>query len=1370
MNNITLPRPQLSRWQPLRLGLVDIFHYDSEEFHFRDGRLLLRGNNGTGKSKVLSLTLPFLFDAQLKSSRIEPDGDPGKKMAWNLLLGKHDRRTGYVWIEFGRRGTGNQEHFVTLGCGLSAVASRPQVDSWYFVADDVRIGSEIRLINSQDVVLTRDRLQEMLAGRGQVFPTAETYRRAVDERLFRLGSTRYAALMDTLIQLRQPQLSRRPDESSLSNALTEALAPLPSDLLNDVADAMIHLEGYRQEMEGYVSLEKAVCQFNQRYRIFAGTRARREARRLLVSQTEFEKAAQALNSAITDLHAAKSEERQHHLRQDEVEGSLRCQRASLKEMEADPVMRDARRLDDAKKFAENRRNEAAQANKARIEADDKLSRETSLTKQRVAQADEVLHTFTKSCEVAAVSARICGMSADYDREVAHSGDGRSVSRQDAASWHETQQRMQNLVARRQQHLNVLRGRLENVEDFLRKKNMAQEQCNASAEAFECANVRRTQSDAAVERHGSDLVAAWQRHFDGLKQLHPPDPDEVLLTLSHWVVDPTGDSPARNALFIAQQQVSERFANCTSAHNQRDKELTSERKDLQAEQRHLEQGKGAAPPATVYRDLSARQNRIGAPLWQMLDFREGVPESKRAGLEAALEASGLLDAWVAPSGVLQTTDGTPYLDNTLVARQHQTVSLAGWLTPIGSTLVSDTIIAALLESIVCADADPLHSEAWVAPDGRFRIGPLVGAYTKPVAIYIGYAARTAARQKRIKEITQRVAEIDLALDIVARDRKELEQQRKQAAAEWSTAPSDDSLRATHVEVTAAARALAIAEQALQKARMNLEQAEQRWREAHASFIADAADLLLPADKAGLIASDVALNEFKDLMQRIFLAAQDLRHILSGLDEQRRREAEAAEYAASCRTYSVEQQNQSESAQVVWQTLFETVGMKIEDLLKRLETARKELEQNEKVQLQIAEKLRIAGEARAKAEQKQDNCTAAFESQKVMRQKEVAMLQNFAASGLLLVAMSNIEHADLTTPWTIESALVLARHVERALIEIKAEDSDWNRIQNRISEDFNELVRSLSALGQQVHGTSTDYGLVVSVVYRNRDESPVRLESLLAQEIAQRRELLTANERTLLENHLQAEVASVIQQLFRAAEQRLAGINAELEKRPTSTGVRFRLVWEALAEGDGGAPIGLESARKKLLNTSADAWSAEDRRAVGEMLQNRIISERARNDIDGGDSLLEQLSRALDYRRWHRFRVERWQEGRWGRLSGPASSGERALGLTVPLFAAVASHYSQGVYHDAPRLVLLDEAFAGIDREARAHCMALIREFDLDFVMTSESEWGCYAELPGLSICHLLRREGIDAVHVSRWAWDGRTRRAEPNPDRQFFVDA
>jgi uncharacterized protein (TIGR02680 family) len=303
-----LPGPSRERWQPLRLGLVDLFHYDSEEFWFRDGHLLLRGNNGTGKSKVLSLTLPFLFDAQLKSSRIEPDGDASKKMSWNLLLGKHERRMGYAWIELGRLAADGQPQFLTLGSGLSAVAARSNVDSWFFILEGRRIGEDVWLTNHQRIVLSKERLKEVLADHGQVFETAASYRRAVDEHLFQLGSARYSALMDTLIQLRQPQLSKKPDEASLSAALTEALPPLSTDLLTDVADAFNQLEEDRRQLQEYQDLARSVGHFSDRYRIYARTQTRRQARSLRGAQTGFDNASRALNDARSELEDALAAE------------------------------------------------------------------------------------------------------------------------------------------------------------------------------------------------------------------------------------------------------------------------------------------------------------------------------------------------------------------------------------------------------------------------------------------------------------------------------------------------------------------------------------------------------------------------------------------------------------------------------------------------------------------------------------------------------------------------------------------------------------------------------------------------------------------------------------------------------------------------------------------------------------------------------------------------------------------------------------------------------------------------------------------------------------------------------------------------------
>ena len=85
-------------------------------------------------------------------------------------------------------------------------------------------------------------------GTGCVYDRAADYRRAVDEALFGLGEHRYEALINLLIQLRQPQLSKKPDEKLLSRALTEALPPLSPGLVTTVAEAFRGLDEERDAL------------------------------------------------------------------------------------------------------------------------------------------------------------------------------------------------------------------------------------------------------------------------------------------------------------------------------------------------------------------------------------------------------------------------------------------------------------------------------------------------------------------------------------------------------------------------------------------------------------------------------------------------------------------------------------------------------------------------------------------------------------------------------------------------------------------------------------------------------------------------------------------------------------------------------------------------------------------------------------------------------------------------------------------------------------------------------------------------------------------------------------------------------------------
>ena len=732
----------------------------------------------------------------------------------------------------------------------------------------------------------------------------------------------------------------------------------------------------------------------------------------------------------------------------------------------------------------------------------------------------------------------------------------------------------------------------------------------------------------------------------------------------------------------------------------------------------------------------------------------------------------------PAARVQAADGQTLLhDHHLRVRPSQAAALGDWLQAVdapddATRAVPASIVEHLLAGVACGAQDPGDADSWVSPAGRFRLGALAGAWHKPAAVYIGFAARAAARAQRLAAIAQRLlawADEQAALQAAL---TALQQDQRQAEQEWRNAPGDAALRQAHLQASHSALELLTLRALLERADAALAQAAQATAAARAALAQDAADLRLPEALAALAPVDAALGRFDEARHSLLHAARELRAAAPELQRQGAREAElladqqhAEQQWATCRA-------EAEQASARLQVLQQTVGAQVGELQRQLSQARQAVMADEGRLKGCGEAARAAGEARAVAGAQAGAAEAELQRRSQARALAVARLQQFAATGLLAAALPQLDLPDPREPWTIDPALTLARRAEQLLSAVADDDEAWARVQRRVTEELTELQRSLGALGHQAPAETSDWGLVVHIIYQNQPERPDRLAARLADEIAQRSELLTAVERGVLENHLQAEIAAEVQRLLQAAERQVEAINRELHKRPTSTGVRFRLLWQPLAEADG-APVGLETARKRLLHTSADLWSAEDRQVVGAMLQQRIEAERASADQglgkDGGGGLLDQLARALDYRHWHRFRVERWQDGQWRKLSGPASSGERALGLTVPLFAAVASFYSQSGSASAPRLMLLDDVFAGIDDAARAHCRGLIREFDLDFVITSEREWACYAELPGVAIAQLQRREGVDAVFVSRWTWDGRAKLRQPDPNRHQAPD-
>ena len=139
----------------------------------------------------------------------------------------------------------------------------------------------------------------------------------------------------------------------------------------------------------------------------------------------------------------------------------------------------------------------------------------------------------------------------------------------------------------------------------------------------------------------------------------------------------------------------------------------------------------------------------------------------------------------------------------------------------------------------------------------------------------------------------------------------------------------------------------------------------------------------------------------------------------------------------------------------------------------------------------------------------------------------------------------------------------------------------------------------------------------------------------------------------------------------------------------------------------------------------------------------------------------MKEVLDYRKWFEFQLFFEKTGeRKKELTNNAfftfSGGEKAMSMYVPLFSAVVAKY-QGARSDAPRLISLDEAFAGVDDTNIRDMFRLMVEFEFEFVINSQILWGDCDTVPSLAIYQLLRPENAKYVTVLPYKWNGKVRK-------------
>ncbi|TLQ44521.1 TIGR02680 family protein [Streptomyces marianii] len=1334
-----------ARFVPTRAGIINLWDYRDEEFSFADGWLVLRGPNGSGKTKALEVLFPFVLDGRIDPKRLNPFAAEDRTMKSNLLFRGQDSALGYVWIEFTHRETGEA---VTCGIGLHAQRHRDTPARWHFVAEG-RVGEDFSLLTHDDRPMTKKQLAAEL--RRELIASTADYRAAVDQRLFGLGPERYEQLLTLILTLRRPQLAKNLDPARLSDTLTAGLRPLDDDLIAEAARSFDDMESVQRTLEGLAAADEAARAFLASYSTYLRVHARAAADRLTARRNETAERAAALSSATADLAAAREQQAAAEARAESADASLAAQRARLDQLRSSAAYQAVEQLVDLERLVRTCEQTARHASAER-------ERRGAATGRARAEAE---HAARLAAELDAAVSRDAAAVADH----AHTA-GLPWTPADAEPAHLTE-RSAACAAARHEGVRAVRAAQRTAHGAEHTRDLARASLDRAEEAVTAAGTAETAAESALEsarEQGRAVLGQWAETYGELLPGAERDggpPGRMLGEGAGRLAEAlelTGEADAvtlADAFTEATAPAVQELRDGLAALRAQRTDVERRRAETEAERDRILAEHDDAPPPARGRTAD-RASGDGVPLWQLVNFQENLTERQRADLEAALEASGLLDALV-------TAEDTP-----VAAGRSEGYLRAG--APVGGPSLADLLspespgtgdaiptaarITAVLRSVaVTGDLDTGIPQ--VSPDGRYAAGVLVGAHTKEHAEYVGATARARRRAARIAACETLLAELCAQLDELGRAQARTDTALDAYAAARAALPRTTGITEALRELDRVAARLRATRDAADAARGTYDESVAACSVAERALLRTAAEHTIETDRVDAV--ETATRAFETAVRE--LAARRREHA---------RQSEAAEAAADRLTVAAEDEEAAADTERAarrrhaeeaagLEALQEAVGAEAQEVMRQVQETEDGIDAlaGEAEAARSAQHTAIAGTAAAEARR-----TAAAEAGAVAAAEEkdtARSLRPYAARELLdiLRCPQGLAWPAQEADWTGEALPSAVAGVHEAILSATR---DLTPTETSLKQSVTRLTKALDDLQAQLAAAGQDYrpewdGSDGVILVRVADEEGPLPVAAFAQKISAHRrdqaELLSESEQRILEDALLTRLAQQIHDRTVDARDLIRRMNTDMRKRQMSSGTTVGVGWLLADHLDDE-----QRAVCALLDADAARLGPDGLARVRTHFAAQIKTARARHR---DQPYRELLAEVLDYRRWRLFAFqlvrpdrseERLTRARHSRLSG----GEQSVSLHLPLFAAAHAMLNSADPH-APRLLALDEAFAGVDDTGRGELMSLAAQFDLDLFMTGYDLWAAHASVSAAAHYDLAHSAVDHTVSALLLVWDG-----------------